>query len=64
MKRTMSFTIILVFIIFLGLIFLLSAFYLDPVQGLVLAILGSAFIILFQYAMDLSSSELPVGFTI
>jgi len=51
LKRTMSFTIILVFIIFLGLIFLLSAFYLDPVQGLVLAILGSAFIILFQYAI-------------
>jgi len=51
LKRTMSFTIILVFIIFLGLIFLLLAFYLDPVQGLVLAILGSAFIILFQYAI-------------
>src|SRR6266704_2796077 len=51
LKRTMSFTIILVFIIFLGLIFLLSAFYFDPVQGLILAILGSAFIILFQYAI-------------
>src|SRR6266702_6576398 len=51
LKRTMSFTVILVFIIFLGLIFLLSAFYFDPVQGLILAILGSAFIILFQYAI-------------
>jgi len=51
LKRTMSFTIFLVFVIFLGLIFLISAFYLDPLQGLVFAILGSAFIILFQYAV-------------
>ncbi len=51
LKRTMSFTIILVFIIFLGLIFVVSFFFLDPFQGLVLAIVGSAFIILFQYAV-------------
>jgi heat shock protein HtpX len=51
LKRTMSFTVILVFAIFLGLILLVSAFFLDPVQGLILAIIGSAFIILFQYAI-------------
>ncbi|TMI51542.1 hypothetical protein E6H15_08715 [Candidatus Bathyarchaeota archaeon] len=51
LKRTMSFTIILVFIIFLGLIFVVSFFFLDPFQGLVLAIVGSVFIILFQYAV-------------
>jgi len=47
----MSFTIILVFAIFLGLIFVVSFFFLDPSQGLVLAIMGSVFIILFQYAI-------------
>src|SRR5881409_3985962 len=51
LKRTMSFTIILVFAIFLGLIFVVSFFFLDPFQGLVLAIVGSVFIILFQYAI-------------
>ena len=51
LKRTMSFTIILVFAIFLGLIFVASFFFLDPFQGLVLAIVGSVFIILFQYAI-------------
>ena len=51
LKRTMSFTIILVFAIFLGLIFVVSFFFLDPSQGLVLAIMGSVFIILFQYAI-------------
>jgi len=51
LKRTMSFTIILVFIIFLGLIFVVFFFFLDPFQGLVLAIVGSVFIILFQYAV-------------
>ena len=51
LKRTMSFTIILVFIIFLGLIFVVSFFFLDPFQGLILAIVGSVFIILFQYAV-------------
>jgi len=47
----MSFTIILVFIIFLGLIFVVSFFFLDPFQGLILAIVGSVFMILFQYAV-------------
>jgi len=47
----MSFTIILVFAIFLGLIFVVSFFFLDPSQGLVLSIMGSVFIILFQYAI-------------
>ena len=51
LKRTMSFTIILVFVIFLGLIFVVSFFFLDPFQGLVLAIVGSVFMILFQYAV-------------
>src|SRR5437870_13201955 len=51
LKRTMSFTIILVFAIFLGLILIVSLFFLDPTQGLILAIFGSAFIILFQYAI-------------
>ena len=51
LKRTMSFTIIMVFIIFLGLILVVSFFFLDPFQGLVLAIVGSVFIILFQYAV-------------
>ncbi len=51
LKRTMSFTIILVFAIFLGLIFVVSFFFLDPSQGLVLSIMGSVFIILFQYAI-------------
>jgi len=51
LKRTMTFTIILVFAIFLGLILVVSFFFLDPFQGLVLAIVGSVFIILFQYAV-------------
>ncbi len=51
LKRTMSFTIILVFVIFLGLIFVVSFFFLDPFQGLILAIVGSVFMILFQYAV-------------
>lgn len=51
LKRTMGFTVVLVFAIFLGLILLVSTFFLDPVTGLILAIIGSAFIILFQYAI-------------
>jgi heat shock protein HtpX len=47
----MSFTIFIVFAIFLGLIFLVSYFFVDPTQGLILAIFGSALIILFQYAI-------------
>jgi len=51
LKRTMSFTIFLVFAISIGLIFIVSYFFLDPTQGLILAIFGSVFIILFQYAI-------------
>ena len=51
LKRTMSFTVFIVFAIFLGLIFLVSYFFIDPTQGLILAIFGSALIILFQYAI-------------
>src|SRR2546430_6194965 len=51
LERPMSFTFILVFAISLGLIFVVSFFFLDPFQGLVLAIVGSVFIILFQYAI-------------
>jgi len=51
LKRTMSFTIILVFAIFLGLILIVSFFFLDPTHGLIFAIFGSAFIILLQYAI-------------
>src|SRR2546428_263275 len=45
----MGFTIILVFAIFLGLLFVISAFFLDPVTGLVLGLVGAFFIILLQY---------------
>jgi heat shock protein HtpX len=49
LKRTMGFTIILVFAIFLGLITLISAFFLDPVTGLAFGLAGAFFIILLQY---------------
>jgi heat shock protein HtpX len=49
LKRTMGFTIILVFAIFLGLLFVISAFFLDPVTGLVLGLVGAFFIVLLQY---------------
>ena len=45
----MGFTIILVFAIFLGLLFVISAFFLDPITGLVLGLVGAFFIILLQY---------------
>src|SRR5438046_8740058 len=45
----MGFTIILVFAIFLGLLFVISAFFLDPLTGLVLGLVGAFFIILLQY---------------
>lgn len=51
LKRTMGFTIVLVFAIFLGLILLVSFFFVDPTTGLILAIAGSVLIILFQYAI-------------
>src|SRR2546425_11084319 len=47
----MGFTIILVFAIFLGLLFVISAFFVDPVTGLVLGLVGAFFIILLQYVI-------------
>src|SRR5437899_3323823 len=49
LKRTMSFTIILVFAIFLGLLTIVSVFFLDPTTALVLGLVGAFFIILLQY---------------
>src|SRR2546426_3115636 len=50
LKRTMGFTIILVFGIFLGLITLISVFFIsDPVTTLALGLMGAFFIILLQY---------------
>src|SRR6266571_4063052 len=50
LKRTMGFTIILVFAIFLGLITLISVFFIsDPVTGLAFGLVGAFFIILLQY---------------
>lgn len=45
----MSLTIILVFAIFLGLLSIISFFFVDPTTSLVLGLLGAAFIILLQY---------------
>src|SRR5213078_1182371 len=50
LKRTMGFTIILVFAIFLGLITLISVFFIsDPVTTLALGLVGAFFIVLLQY---------------
>src|SRR2546430_3703898 len=49
LKRTMGFTIILVFAIFLGLLTVVSVFFIDPTAGLVLGLVGASFIILLQY---------------
>ncbi len=50
LKRTMGFTIILVFAIFLGLITLISVFFIsDPITTLTLGLAGAFFIILLQY---------------
>src|SRR5947199_4704956 len=50
LKRTMGFTIILVFAIFLGLITLISVFFIsDPVTTLIFVLVGAFFIILLQY---------------
>ncbi len=49
LKRTMSFTIFLVFAIFLGLIFVISFFFVDPVTGLALGLAGAFFLVLLQY---------------
>src|SRR6266702_1236965 len=45
----MCFTIILVFAIFLGLLTVISAFFLDPITGLAFGLVGAFFIILLQY---------------
>ncbi len=45
----MSFTIFLVFAIFLGLIFVISFFFTDPVTGLALGLAGAFFLVLIQY---------------
>lgn len=50
LKRTMGFTIILIFAIFLGLLTIISyAFFLDPFSSLVLGLLGGLFIVLLQF---------------
>src|SRR5216684_6891484 len=49
LKRTMGFTILLVFAIFLGLLTVISVFFLDPTTALVLGLVGAFFIILLQY---------------
>src|SRR6266852_703210 len=49
LKRTMGFTIILVFAIFLGLLTVISAFFLDPITGLAFGLVGAFFIIILQY---------------
>jgi heat shock protein HtpX len=49
LKRTMGFTIILVFAIFLGLLTIISVFFLDPTTGLIFGLVGAFFIILLQY---------------
>ncbi len=45
----MSFTIFLVFAIFLGLIFVISFFFTDPVTGLALGLAGAFFLVFLQY---------------
>ncbi len=51
LKRTMSLTIILVFAIFLGLLTIISFFFVSPTTSLVLGLVGAALIILLQYAL-------------
>jgi heat shock protein HtpX len=50
LKRTMGFTMILVFAVFLGLITLISVFFIsDPLTSLVLGLAGAFFLVLLQY---------------
>ncbi len=50
LKRTMSFTIIIVFAIFLGLLTIISYFFfLDPVGALILGLIGAFIIMLLQF---------------
>ena len=49
LKRTMGFTIVLVFAIFLGLLFVISAFFIDPLTGFFLGLIGAFFLVFLQY---------------
>ncbi len=49
LKRTMGFTIIIIFAIFLGLLTLISFFFIDPTTSLVFGLIFAALIMLFQY---------------
>lgn len=49
MKRTMGFTIVLVFAIFLGLLTIISVFFTDPYTSLAFGLIGAFFLILIQY---------------
>src|SRR5713226_8514832 len=49
LKRTMGFTIILVFAIFVGLLTIISVFFLDPTTSLIFGLVGALFIVLLQY---------------
>ncbi len=49
LKRTMSFTIIIIFAIFLGLLSIISFFFLSPIGALVIGLLGTLIIMLLQY---------------
>src|SRR5205809_6100301 len=49
LKRTMGFTIILVFAIFLGLLTVVSVFFIDPSAGVGLGLVGASVIILLHY---------------
>jgi heat shock protein HtpX len=49
LKRTMGFTIIIIFAIFLGLITIISFFFFDPVTAFVLGLAGGLFIMFLQY---------------
>ncbi len=49
LKRTMAFTIVLVFAIFLGLITIISVFFTDPYSALAVGLIGAFFLVLLQY---------------
>ncbi len=49
LKRTMGFTIIIIFAIFFGLLTLISFFFIDPTTSLVFGLVFTALIMLFQY---------------
>jgi heat shock protein HtpX len=49
LKRTMAFTIVLVFAIFLGLLTIISVFFTDPYTSLAFGLIGAFFLVLIQY---------------